>query len=250
MYRLIPGKRKLLISSDEVVAMSAIDNNVDVRQINAAIQIAEDRFIKPILCRDFYYDLRDKKNIVVTTVNKTYLEELINTDNTGEDIVLQVGDIVNAIEWVSEQLYLDLWYEYLWKLVAETVVYIASPTNFTRFTAQGEMENNPKGIGMDGQGSASVELSKMKWKMDKMLQDRIDPITASMMQWIYENRSYFPLMNCRQWNTLRIQDGVSVERKTGWVHGVYDRTDRTGCYSCRDQNRQYPYQSGNFIELE
>lgn len=231
----MPSNRKLLTSSDEVIALAATDNNVDPRQLMAAIQIAEERFIKPMLCKDFYYDFRDKKNVTVTVLNKSFLESEINDGNTGDSVVLEIGDIVNAIENVTNNYYVSLWYEHLWKFCAETVVYIASPTNFSRFTAQGELELKPKVFGTDAQGSSSVDLNTMKWKMDRMMMDRIDPLIGAMDEWLFDNKSYFPLMNCRNWDFVTRPNGVSVKRKTAWIHNVYDdfqSPNMAPCYKC------------------
>ena len=228
MYRLSQLPRKVLITTDEVINQGATDNNADSRMLLSAIQIAEERFIKPVLGKELYYDFRNKKNVVVDTINKTYLTDLINEANDSEDIVLKEGDIINAIELVDNEWYKTLWYEHLWKLDAECVVYIASPTNYSRFTASGEMENNPKAITNEGQGAATVDLDKMKWKMDKMLMDRIDPLIAAFDEWMYDSMGYFPLYkNYNLWNR---NDGVSVKRKSPWIHGIYNDR-RNGCYN-------------------
>lgn len=246
MYRVLHGKRKHLITSDEVIAVTAISGNVDARQIEAAIQIAEERFIRNAICSDLFDAFREEKNVVVTSINLDFLEDAINesnnydaTDPDGiEPIVIQEGDIVNAIENVSSSAYKDLWYEHLWKLIAEAVIYIASPTNFSRFEANGEMNNSPRLIAAEAQGATSVDLPSMKWKMDKMIQDRIDPLIAGMKGWLSENRSSYPLYNCVALSDIRdiTNNGVSLLRKTAWVHGIYAREPR-GCYNCgnRDQ---------------
>lgn len=221
MYRLNLLPRKVLITTDEVIAQSATDNDVDPRQLLSAIQIAEERFIKPAICKDLYYAFRDAKNVIVNDVNKDLLQEYLNEglEDNQQLYVLKNGDIVNAIELVDDIWLRNLWNEHLWKLIAECVMYIASPTNFSRFTASGEMEANPKSFGSEGQGSASVELGKMKWKMDKLMQDRIDPLIASTQEWLCDNQSHFPLYNCRSCG--KHNDGVSFKRKTGWIH-VYE----------------------------
>lgn len=220
MYRLSLLPRKVLISTDEVINQGPTSATPDPRMLLSAIQIAEERFIKPCLGKDLYYDFREQKNVVVTLVNKDYLEDLI--DNV--EVVLAVGDIVNAIELVDNDWYVQLWNEHLWKLIAECVVYIASPTNFSQFTAQGEMTNNPKSISFEGDGkaAASVDRKDMEWKLNKMLMDRIDPLIAAMQEWLCDNKLNFPLYkgNCEKGT-----DGISLKRKTPWVH-VYDNKPR------------------------
>jgi hypothetical protein len=212
----------VLITTDEVIAQAPMEDNPGIRNILLAIQIAEDRFVKPVICKDLYYDFREKKNVVVTDINKTFLEALINEGNGSEPIVIKVGDIINAIELVDNEWYVQLWNEYLWKLTAECVFYIASPTNFSRYTAAGEMENNPKVISNEGQGSASVDVPKMKWKMDKILLERINPIITSMHEWLADNRGYFPFYNCQSFRGCSDQGTVSAQRRSGWIPGIYD----------------------------
>lgn len=230
MYRLSQLPRKVLITTDEVIAQCASDDSPGVRQLLAAIQIAEERFVLPTIGRDMYYDFRNKKNVIVDSINKAFLTTLINEGNSSEDIVLQTGDIVNAIELVDNDWYKELWTEHLWKLTAECVIYIASPTNFSRFTAAGEMENNPKSITNEGQGAASVDLNKMKWKMDKMLMDRITPLITAFEGWMYHNRGQFPLYkNYNAWNNSDAL--VDVKRKSPWITGIYNNRNR----SCEDE---------------
>lgn len=217
MYRINPLPRKVLITTDEVVAMSPTDNNPDPRILLHAIQIAEDRFIRQAICKDLYNDFRTKKNVLITAENLSTMKSEFPSG-----VTLVAGEMVNAIELVQDQYYTDLWNEQLWKLVAECVLYIASPTNYSRYTAAGEMQNNPKTIGMDPQGAATVGLKEMQWKMDKMLMDRIDPIIASTQEYLCDNAAHFPLYNCRKCGK---EDGISFKRKTAWIHDVYEDED-------------------------
>lgn len=224
MYRINQLPRKVLITPDEVIALGPTEHSVDPRNILLSIQNAEDRFIRQALGKDLYNDFRNKKNVLVTDVNKDFLKSFFPTD-----AVIQVGQMVNAIELVDNQNYVDLWNEHLWKLIAECVVYIATPTNYIKSTAEGEMVTNPKSIGMTGEGSASVDLKDIKWKMDKAMMDRIDPSLAPMEEYICDNISSFPLYDSKKCNCAD-NNGVSYKRKTGWVH-VYKDTD---CRSCND----------------
>lgn len=222
MYKVNELPRKVLITPDEVIAWGPVANSVDPRNLMQAIQIAEERFIKSMVCKDLYNDFRDKKNVVVTDINKDYLETLFPTGT-----ILAVGDFVNALEFCNTW-YKNLWNEHLWKLLSECVVYVASPTNWSKYASAGEMVNNPKSISGEGQGANSVDLRDMKWKMDKMLMDRIDPLIAATQEYLYDNAGYFPFHNCRDLSREygrsadRSGSGISFQRKTPWIH-VYDR---------------------------
>lgn len=234
MYRLSLIPRKVITVTDEVIAQGPLDAEADPRILLAAIQIAEERFIKPALGKAFYYDFRDKKNVIVTDINNAYLTGLINAE-LEEAITLKDGDVVNSIELVSNPWYVTLWNEHLWKLCAECIVFVASPTNYSRFTASGEMENSPKSI-TDGQGAATIDLQRMRWKMDKLLQDRIDPLMAAMKEWLCDNKDQFPLYDARN---CRCEDGVSTQRKTGWIFGAYDQLDRRNERYSSFENQSY-----------
>lgn len=215
MYRLNPLNREVLITSDEVLAKAPVDNNADPRLLINTIEIAEERFIVPILGDALYEDLCALKNVTVTANNKATLESKFPAGTT-----LKEGQIVNAIEEVSDEWYQKLWNRFLWKIVAECVAYSIIPSNAVRTTAKGEMQNNPAGP-MGSQEAASVSLSYLKFKMDKVLQDRIDPLIASMEKWLCTNKTNFP-----KYDSTRCPCDDQPRRKmTGFVHGVYDDED-------------------------
>jgi hypothetical protein len=222
MYRINELKRKVLITPDEVVFHS------DFKEINhknflSAIIIAEERFIKKMLCKDLYNDLRDKKNIVVDFYNLSELQDQINEDNTGEVITLVEGDIVNAIELLEEadqdDPYIELWNEFLWKICAECVVYVSLPNRWIQSKVAGEMINAPLTIA-GGQEAASTDIKGVQWKSNKLLMDRIEPLIEAMKEWLCDNIERFPLFNC--YRCPEKNDGVAYKRKTGWVTGVYE----------------------------
>lgn len=223
MYKVNPLPRKVLITTDEVIAQGPTDTNADPRVLLQAIQIAEDRFIKPAICKELYNDFRNKKNVIVTDINKANLESAFT-----ESVTLTIGQMVNSIELVDNSFYVELWNEHMWKLIAECVVYIASPTNYSKFTSSGEVNNNPQvmAIQTEGSGSASVSLKAMQWKLDQLLMNRIDPVMASMHEWICDNIGGFPLY-CKKCNCN--SNGTSYQRKTPWIH-VYD--DHKNCREC------------------
>lgn len=246
MYRVNLLPRKVLIVSDEVIAWGPTENVSDPRNIMQAIQIAEERFIKPLICKDLYNDFRDQKNVAVSDINKEYLEGLFPPG-----IILEVGALVNAVEF-CDTWYQTLWTEHLWKLLAECVIYVSSPTNWSKYSASGEMINNPKSISADsGSGANSVDLADIKWKLDKLLMDRIDPLRASTQEYLFDNRSHFPKHNCRDFgsdcrddninNVASNNNGISFQRKTPWVHGLYDRVDRR-----RSMGRDWDRNDRNF----
>lgn len=227
MYRKLPNRIKSIIVVDEVVALSAIENNAPVQQIQSAIQIAEQR-LKPELCSSFFNDFKDLKCKVVTSVNKTYLESLFPVGT-----VFDIGDVVNAIEFIDNDYYLEFWYDHLWKLLSEMVIYSASPTNYSRFTSQGEIDLKPKVFGTDAQGGSSVDLATMTWKLDKLLMDRISPLIKGANEYLFDNRSSFPKVDCKDW--ISLSDGAKLGRKTAWITNIYKDTSTGECNQCKDR---------------
>lgn len=227
MYRLNPLPRKVLIVTDEVIAMGATSGNCSPENLLQAIIIAEERFIKPMMCKDFYYAMRNQKNVLVTADNIADLTTKINIGNDGEAAVLAIGDMVNSIEEVTSAPFKEWWYEYGWKIAAEAVVYIATPTNWTRYTAAGEMMNNPKSITNEGQGAVSADLKDIKWKMDKMLMDRLDPLIQASHEWLCDNRGNIAEYNCKPCGCDNDNGGTSYKRKSPWIH-VYGNIGKKG----------------------
>lgn len=221
MYKINPLPAKVLITTDEVINQGPTDNNVDPRLLLSSIQVAELRFIKPALGTSFYNYLRDTKNEVVDAGNKVALESA-----TGK--TLTIGQIVNASEFLSIDEK-ELWNDFLWKVTAECVVYVATPVNYSRYTSQGEIMNNPKSIALEGSASVSADLKDVKFKMDKLLMDRIDPLLAAMEEYICANKVKFPKYDRKCDCDV---DGISFKRKSAWIN-VYD----IPCHdSCRDDD--------------
>lgn len=233
MYRLNPLKRKVLITTDEVVFHAAFEHTIDPRQIQQAIIIAEERIIRNSLGFEFYEFLRGQKNVLVTSANKTALEVQINGSmEPGTELVtLAVGDLVNSCEFLSNENKL-LWDEYLWKLTAEAVRFAAIPQNYAAFTSQGIVHNAPgiMGAGLNGNSTATPDLKTAKWLVDRSLSDAIDPLAEAMHVWLCKMKGagmfahYAKPCDCNS-------NGVSYQRKTDILLGIYDDDEEKFCCS-------------------
>lgn len=222
MYQINPFSRNVLITPAEVLKACEL-KEAEEKNIRAAIVIAEERFVKKMLCKALYEDLRAKKNVMVTQTNLYQLQEKLNATNTSEDKTLKIGMVVNAIELVTDTWYVKLWNEYLWQICAEAVMYVSTPTRWVQSTPKGEMLNAPPSVTLE-KDAASAALGDVRWKMDKLLQDRIDPLLEAMREWLCDNKANFAKFDCYQCPE-QDQDGVSFKRKTGWVHNIYDQRD-------------------------
>jgi hypothetical protein len=233
MYRLNPLNRNVLITIDEVVAKAAIDPTADIRILQNSIEIAEERFIAPALGSLLYEDMLTQKNVLVTSGNQSTLLAQINaslpsgaTHWTTDS--LPIGALLNAIELVTNTAYTALWNRYLWRLTAEAVDMTATVPSWLRHTAQGQQMNNPNIIGGNGTGSASGAAKDIGYKMDRLLQDRINPLQDRMRAWLCQTRPNVPLYdftnNCPTCSSSSstTTDGINTQSKGGWVLGVYD----------------------------
>lgn len=231
MYRLNPLKRKVLITTDEVVFHAAFEHTIDPRQIQQAIIIAEERIIRNSLGFEFYEFLRGQKNVLVTSANKTTLEAQVNgsMEPGAEPVTLVIGDLVNAREFLSLENMM-LWDEYLWKLTAEAVRFAAIPQNYAAFTSQGIVHNAPGIInsGLNGSNTATPDLKTAKWLVDRALSDAVDPMAEAMHVWLCKKKRagmfglYSKYCDCNG-------DGISSQRKTDILLGIYDDEDDRFC---------------------
>ena len=229
MYRVNTLPRKVLITVDEVISMTNTSHTLDRRTIEPAIIIAEERIVRPALGFNFYEHLRELKNQIVTIANKVALEKLVNDSikdalpagETFDKVILEIGSYVNASIYLNSEDLL-LWNEYLWKLTAEAVRFIALPQNYVQFTSQGLIHNNPVAIGLDGEKTTTPELRTTKWLMDKAMHDVIDPLIEAMHEWL-----------CIQKKNDSSSKVVENRKKVRTMH---------------DENRRHQYRLRSFIK--
>jgi hypothetical protein len=222
--------RNVLITADEVIFHAPTKQTLDRRTIEQSIIIAEERFIRPALCDEFYEQIVIAKNREITSGNKGTTEGEILVA-TGETVVLQIGEIVNAWEYLNADLQ-KFWKEHLWKLTAECVMLLATPEAFVQFASEGVVHGAPPAGPMTTTGLVSPELRSVKWIMDKKLMDRIDPLLEAMHRWLCKRKATYS-------NYCKVCDcdanGVAYKRKSDLVTGLYDDVDKDincncGCY--------------------
>lgn len=248
MYRINYTGRPVLITPDEVVFHAATDTSVDPRQILQNIIVAEERWIAPALGDDFYYDLVAQKNVEVTASNQASLLASLNASLTAAALPtaqlsdIPIGTYINAIELVADTDLVTFWKMFLWKITAEAVDLATIVPSWLRHTAQGQQKNNPEVIGGNGQNSASGDRKDVQYKIDKAIQDRLDPLLERMHLWLCKRKSLYPLYTkaCECDNP----NGVAFKRKTDWVF-LSDKEE--GCTTCDNDSGN---DIDNYIELE
>lgn len=229
MYQVARLNKKTLITPREVVFHAPTDHTVDVRHIENNIIIAEERFIAPVLGRDFYEALTTEKNTIITSANRSaqlaLCQAYLTSINSTEVLTLAdlpVGAMVNASENFSSTNK-DLWNGYLWKLIAECVEACLIVPSWLQHTAQGQQKNNPDVIGGSGGGSVTGDMKDVKFKLDNFIRDRIDPLTASLRWYLNKNYASYPLFVPD--TTGEDGDGIAFRRKSAFVIGLYDDID-------------------------
>jgi hypothetical protein len=224
MYRINYTPTPVLITVDEVLTLAPIDQNADIRYLKSSILIAEQRFVMPVLGSVMYQDLVSQKNVQVTSGNQSSLLTSINASlaQYGKNPItlaeLPVGTWVNAIEQTNTTNgnYAQLWTSYLWQVCAECVTMMSLPHTWARSNAQGVQNNNPKTLGSDGQGSASVSRKDMEFLINDFLQSRINPLIAAMQLWICQTGGFTKFSgNC---NHIM---GLDRKQIGGIVMGIY-----------------------------
>jgi hypothetical protein len=254
MYRINYTGRPVLITHDEVLFHAATDSNVDPRQIMQNIIVAEERWIAPALCDEFYYDFVNKKNKKISVDNQAQMVIDINASLTaqGKPTItaadIPIGTWINAIEFVTDAALVELWEMFLWKVTAEAVDLATIIPSWLRHTSQGQQKNNPEVIGGSGQGSASGDRRDVQFKIDKAIQDRIDPLLERMHLWLCKRKSSYPLY-CKPCECDN-PNGVSFKRKTDWVFGGYDSKSDGACNTCDPCANGITTESGNCIDTE
>lgn len=225
MTGLNPLRTKVLITTDEVMFHAPTDNNPDVRYILQSILVAELRFIKPALGAALYDSLCDTKNVLVEESNKVALEALINdgrpTDR--EQLKLVVGDYVNSTDYLSNSEK-KLWHTHLHKIIAECVYFCALPTNHSRFTTKGVVQDNPKSQVGSG-GSTTIDLKDLKHLMDRALEDRVFPLLEAMHQYMCAEKYSGYLRDCG----CDSSGNVLHPRKTEIILSMYEDDDNCKC---------------------
>lgn len=230
MYRLNNLQRKVLITGEEVTFHAQTQDTLNIRMIDAAIIIAEERLIRPTLGDDYYYTLLDEKNLLITSGNKAVQQALIDAayqakGSTPKELV--AGDMINATEYLSAESR-ALWNQHLWKLAAECVMMVAISDSFVQFSGTGVVHAQAQPGPLGGSGAVTPDLRSVKWAIDKKMSDKIDPMMEAMHQWLCRQKDadsttypdYAKACDCNS-------KGIAYKRKTDIILGIYPDRDRS-----------------------
>lgn len=239
MYRFNTIGVTTLITVDEVVAVAAISETFDVRIIQNSIKTTEIELIVPLLGQALYNAISAQKNVVVTSGNQTALIADINNQPNPPAIpvttqTLPIGSVVNAIEFVTTGSFIDLWNKFLWQAVAEAVDLRVTSHSRVRHTAQGQQVNDPNNVSA-GSGAKDAGLKNTEWKMDKAINQRVNPLFDAVSDYICFDTTgaftpYFNPCKCQEvdgWLEW-VTDGqeTRVSNTGSIVLGIYEDKDR------------------------
>lgn len=236
MHRVNTLGRPVLITPDEVLFHAAIEGDADLRLILQSIIPAEERIIAPALGDDFYYAFCNAKNQRVTSGNQASMLATINASRAAAGLTaiqlsnIPIGCYVNAIEFVTDTTLVELWEWHLHKLCAEAVDLMVTVPTWLRNTKAGQQKNNPEVIGGNNSGSASGDRKDVQFKLDILMQDRIDPLAERMHLWLCKRKTSYPLYTkvCECDNP----NGVGTARKTDWIFVDTKPEKKQGCNDC------------------
>ena len=227
MYRINRTQRNVLIIPDEVLFHSPSTGEEGERQLLQNIIPAEERWIANALGYDFYEYICEMKNAEVTEDNKTELLAKIKVDYAKDkkefsDDMLQVGMIVNALEFVTDEWIVKLWKQYLWKITAECVDLMNIVPSWLKTAKAGQQLENPNNL--SATGSASGNMKEVAFKMDNAMLERIDPMLERMHQWLCRNKQYFPkyTKSCDGCGCIGDEKNKNVTPNVGFAFGHYD----------------------------
>lgn len=236
MYSINPLTRFTLITPDECTAKIS-NASLDSVKWLPIIEIAETRFVIPLLGWNLYYDICNQKNVTVTSGNIGTLQAFINAQFApGVIPTLVVGMTVNSAELVTmPAAYQSLWYQALYNYVFNCVYLLALTDNYASFNSSGIQKANPLDSSLGGASAAKVGISlpDLKFLNDNILLGRINPAQDFLESWICANVANYPLypyQNCQH----RFDEHGNISRTTGFVNIYEDEDDCWGRHHSRN----------------
>lgn len=159
-----------LIQASEVVnggimKATPLNNRFDASRLSDVIHLAEDAFLKPFICADFYADLLAEKNATASNYNA------------------DLGAIVQAFP--TNANYETLWTQYLYPYLARAVYYMALP-NITLQTGSNGL------FASDSQFGTNSGLEGLKFMADTQL-SYLKARRPVIENYLCNNTALFPL---------------------------------------------------------
>lgn len=247
MYAINPISRNTLITPDECT-VKLPNASLDSKKWVAAIELAEVRFLVPLLGWNMYNDICSQKNITVSSGNIGPLQAIFTAqfglaiDGSTPNVVLSVGMVVNSIDLVTVGAnYLSLWNQALWNYTFNCVLFIAITENYAQFTSSGMQKANPldSSIGEISKANVGISLNDLRYLNDRLLLDRINPLQTYVEQWICVNIAQYPLYPRIKYNDRWDKDRQDINRTSTFIN-IYEDEDCRGRGRCDFNNGSQP----------
>lgn len=250
MYAVLPYSisRPTLITPDECTAKLP-NASLDSAKWKAAIELAEIRYVEPILGWNLYTDICTNKNALVTSGNIVALQAIFTAqfgyepDGTTPKVVIAVGQTVNSIDLVTvSAAYKNLWNNALWNYVFNCVYLVAIVENYAQFTSSGVQKANPldSAIGTTSAANVGISLNDLRFLNDKLLLDRVNPLQDYLEKWICVNITQLPLYPvCKCQDRWEMKGGEIVSRTTQFIN-IYEDEDNNWHKGWWDNNWPIP----------
>lgn len=150
------------------VRNSPITAAFDSTKVDPFVQVAELRFIRPVLCADLYNDMIAKKNTIDCAYTKS-------------------GSVLSTTtaKFPTMPAYEALWVQFLYSLCADAVYYCSVPNMVISTGSSGLYLN-------DTEGGKNAGEKNAKLIMDNVLKG-IESLQGAMIEYICANKTDFPL---------------------------------------------------------
>lgn len=240
MLGINPISRNVLITPDECTAKLA-NSSIDSHLWASCIEVAESKFVLPLLGWDMYQDICTQKNVVVTSGNIVALQ-VIFTAQFGTDpvsgnpkVILTTGQVVNGPEQITTTpAYATLWNQALWNFTYQCVYALSLPGNYAQFTSSGIQKNNPldSAIGTTSSANVGISLNDLRFLVDNQLLDRINSAQNYLEWYLCANAASYPKYptdNCEKYlpSTANGSSGLIPARASTFIN-IYEDEDRRG----------------------
>lgn len=148
-----------------ILSAAPLNSRFDASKLSSVVHLAEDRFLKTIVCAAFYTDLVSQKN----TTDSNYNPDL--------------GPIVEA--YPSNADYEFLWTEFLLSYLSRAVYYLALPEIVLQTGSNGLFLNNTE-------FSSNSGLDGLKFMQDTQLQN-LERRRPFIIDYLCKNKDTYPL---------------------------------------------------------
>jgi hypothetical protein len=173
-----------------ILKAAPVSDRFDSSLLAAHVKPAEIRFLRPLLCEDFYLDLIAEKNGIVSNYND------------------KICPIVEA--YPNNATYETLWKEYLLPFLGYSVLWQSLPFIGVQVASTGILE-------LQSDYSQNTGISGVKFMQDTLLTS-IEVMTEELRRHLCENKDIYPLFKSDKFCKCECNNDDCNECKRSKVH--------------------------------